>query len=153
MLQLPADTSEAVVICFVTAIAVSCTDTTAPEDRLDLAVRAEPSVIVAGDSAFIEITIVNRSASSVTVTSPNSCLIDFVVSNATEDFVASSGLICSTVVTDHEFPPRFSGTSTFIWTTRENQPAGDYSVRAVMLLFQTDAKFSEPVQVRVLASG
>jgi len=134
------------------ATGIACDEPTPPEDPLYLTVRAEPTEVVAGDSVFIEITLVNRSTSTVTVTSPESCLIDFHVMDPDGEIVAQSGQGCFPKVWDHDILPG-SSTTTYVWAVKKTQPAGDYSVRAVMYLYERASKFSEPVQVRVLENS
>ena len=140
-----------VISCWFLILIVAC-DSLAPEEKIEMTVVPRQLEVVAGDSAFFDVAIVNTSPGTVTLTSPNSCLFDILVENTEGDVVDRYIGGCFTAVTDHEISPGIFASFAFVWVTSEGQQPGEYSVRAVMLLFTKEPRFSEPAQVRVLES-
>jgi hypothetical protein len=132
------------------AAVAACEDPTRPEDLLDMTMRVQPVEVVAGDSVFIEVSVENRSASTVTVASPRSCLLDFEVTDSDGEIVATTGNPCLNVVGEHEFPAHYSRTEEYVWATTL---PGEYGVRAVMAVLRSEPRRSDPVYVRVLLPG
>lgn len=135
----------------------ACTDSGAPDQRLEVSVTISQNPLVPGDSTDITVRVLNPTTHMLRVDA-GPCILYYEVRDAAGVVVAPESRICPLMLIDSRLAPGASFAFSFPWRgdrgglTRELLAPGTYQLRG--FLDATDGpSASPPVAVVLLAAG